>query len=361
MAAEIIFSSVTATCQDVLSWQTVGCVSALLYSGLPLVVLHYKKSKDEMRQHYSAAWNISEGRTSAGYFGGTDPLNSGTDTRAWNDCPNKAAARFASFQREARLLSWDLRGAVRPKPVCLSNVLGPTCRPFFATVEVVVKKERPEYVREFIEHHLAVGFGHVYLAVNEDVDGVSTVQHDLREYIDHGLVTVWHNPDGQGVGHRSNVARYGLDTFWMARVDIDEFIVPQGALDSVVPFLLPLTGRPGMVPLQVKIGRQDMGDNGWKERPPTDVPMVEAYTRSKTTPTSVKSVIQSDGVFLNYIDKGNPHVVFTGSAENAGVTCQDGHWFLFLFVCWPQKAHIYWPPSRDEVVPPRTAAAQIVW
>merc|ERR1711879_869752 len=123
----------------------------------------------------------------------------------------------------------------------------------------------------------------------------------------------------------------------------DEFVVVLPPGRSIVPILLPLTGRFTEVPFTLKLGRLDFGDNGWTSRPPSHLPLALAYTASKAIPNSVKSVYQTDGNFLPAdvaVMSWNPH---EGWADSAG-TCQDAHWLPGgIFLCWPQQTKFYWP------------------
>jgi len=366
-------------------WRTPRCAFKHLYRGLPLAVFHYKKSQEEMRIHYRDTWEIvgekGDHRSNGRDYVGMDPLSDPTLRKNWNDCPNTDATRFGWYQRMAWRVPWSVRSnwtvAKATGPICLPQhrVRGPRCRPFFAAAEVVVRRERLEYIKEFIEHYLAVGFGHLYIAVDEDKASFQKYQSAFQRYVDAGVLTLWTATLGtmgelnkfvpQGRGHLAVGKEYANATFWMARVDIDEFIVPLPPLDSVVPFLLPLTGRHEEVPFQLKMGRVDFGDSGWVNRPPPTTPIVEAYTRSMATPNSVKPIFQTDALLLgDHVTgwTGNPHKAFDN--ERLVGTCQDAHWVSSArFACWPQFKRVYRPPPlpANVSVPLRTPLSQYLY
>lgn len=350
-----------------LGWETMRCALKYFWQGSPLVVFHYRKSLAEMKAHYEKTWVLNSKNLTSRiqYFG---PLPGMYEKREdpWNNCPNHAATRFGPVQhadpRRALAAVPDLKNAPH---VCLpeGRVAGRPCRPYFAAVEVVVRREEFEHLRQFVVHHLTVGFGHVYIAVDDDMEAVREYTRAFQLFIDCNVVTIWTWPLGfkvpgrhvvQGDGHMHAGWKYGNSTFWMARLDADEFIVPLPPASSIVEFLLPLTGRHGEVPFQIMMGRIDFGDGGWKQKPPIEVPIVEAYVRSDAVPNSTKCMFQTDAFLLPpQLSKfdGNPHQAFNKEAVG---TCQDAHWLAGWFLaCWPQHKRIYKPPAlRDNAAVP---------
>lgn len=344
------------------------CWVRLVWDGAPLVLHHYKKTTGELRKHYKDAWGITNlsSATGNGYLGKAPPMKQQYD---WNQCKDERASRLlGKYHQVVKTLAVEARGGAGAK-VCLpeGRVAGPLCRPYFAVVDVAMKGERLEYLFEFIEHHVAVGFGHIYLGLNHEGETYDQYAGALQPYVDAGVLTVT-ACDNQTAAHKRHTAVHANKTFWMARVDIDEFIVPSPPADSVVQVLLPLTGRYGDVPMQLKMARYDFGDSGLLEHP-AGSSIVAAYTWRGGLARSTKAIFQTDGLLLpkNITDiQGNPHEVLSAVA---GLNCQDSHWLFgfvgWAFVCFPQKFKVYWPPpvpaAMRKAVSPRVPFAASAW
>ena len=94
------------------------------------------------------------------------------------------------------------------------NYLSATC---------IIKNEA-EYMPEWLEYHLLVGFEKFYVYDNESTDNIKQI---LRPYIDSGIVeyTYWPGTAMQMPAYHDCVEKHKNDTFWLAVIDIDEFIV----------------------------------------------------------------------------------------------------------------------------------------
>ena len=94
------------------------------------------------------------------------------------------------------------------------NYLSATC---------IIKNEA-EYMPEWLEYHLLVGFEKFYVYDNESTDNIKQI---LRPYIDSGIVeyTYWPGVAMQMPAYRDCIERHKGETFWLAVIDIDEFIV----------------------------------------------------------------------------------------------------------------------------------------
>lgn len=349
---------------NVLTGEPLTCLACVFWQGSSLTVRHYKKSEDERRDHYKRTWNLTKEESAAevGYRGKVHL----TGTAAWDACFDNAAANFVRYQEAVHTVPWAHRTARSAEQVCLlGRVSGPPCRPYFAVIDVVMKSERLEYVVEFIEHHLSAGFGHIYMAVNEGPADYQAYADALQKYVDANVLTLWRipGPGAQSAGHSEHF-KYANATFWMARIDIDEFIIPASPSGSIVPLLLPLTGCIGKVPMQLKMGRYDFGGGGWLHRPPASTSLLEAYRHRTSIPGNVKSIFQTDALLLSEEIVGrslNPHMIFGGS-----ITCEDAHWvylYHWAYVCFPQVPKIYWPPPLPSglTVPLRSPLAEILW
>lgn len=95
----------------------------------------------------------------------------------------------------------------------------------YHTSVVLIAKNEESYIREWLEYHLEVGISHFYIYDNE-----STVEFKrvLDPYIEKGIVTYTFFPGNyvQMKAYDDAIARFKLDTKYMAFIDGDEFIVP---------------------------------------------------------------------------------------------------------------------------------------
>lgn len=94
------------------------------------------------------------------------------------------------------------------------NYLSATC---------IIKNEA-EYMPEWLEYHLLVGFEKFYVYDNESTDNIKQI---LQPYIDSGIVeyTYWPGVAMQMPAYRDCIEKHKDETFWLAVIDIDEFIV----------------------------------------------------------------------------------------------------------------------------------------
>lgn len=101
----------------------------------------------------------------------------------------------------------------------------------YLSVCAVFRDEAP-FLKEWIEYHLLVGVDHFYLFNNESVDEYLEV---LQPYIKKGVVNLFNWPsrvkNGEWQTDQDRAYSYCLrycknSTFWLAVIDLDEFIVP---------------------------------------------------------------------------------------------------------------------------------------
>lgn len=95
----------------------------------------------------------------------------------------------------------------------------------YETAICAIAKWEDEYLPEWIDHHLKLGFQHVFLVDNNDTDSVEDV---LKEYVQRGVLTII---PFRGISHVQAQAYeyvtqfYGDEVKWMAYIDIDEFFI----------------------------------------------------------------------------------------------------------------------------------------
>ena len=97
----------------------------------------------------------------------------------------------------------------------------------FPVIVCIAKSER-DYIEEFVQYHLALGFKHIYLYDNEDTPTYATLLHKYKDNV--SVIHLPHNNFYKGVQY------IALDDFMVnhlvqakvthvAHIDIDEFIV----------------------------------------------------------------------------------------------------------------------------------------
>lgn len=108
------------------------------------------------------------------------------------------------------------------------NVDNRKCKYYFSVCSIF-KNEAP-FLREFIEYHRLIGVEHMYLYNNNSSDNYLDV---LDEYINDGFVSLidWEKNYAQCEAYQHCYDNFRKETFWLAFIDIDEFIVPHIEID----------------------------------------------------------------------------------------------------------------------------------
>ena len=142
-------------------------------------------------------------------------------------------------------------------------------RPVYLSICAIFKDEAP-YLKEWIEYHLLAGVERFYLYDNDSTDNPLKI---LQPYIDKGVVTYHKIPGSakQFIAYRDAIYKYKKQTYWMAIIDLDEFIVPVEK-DDIKEFLKDYEKYPG-----VAINWQMFDSNNYKTKP--NKLLTEAYTR----------------------------------------------------------------------------------
>lgn len=102
--------------------------------------------------------------------------------------------------------------------------------PHYLTATCIIKDEA-EYMPEWLEYHLLVGVEKFYIYDNGSADNIKDI---LKPYIDAGIVeyVYWPGLAMQMPAYKDCVYKHQNDTFWLAVIDVDEFIVPAAGLVS---------------------------------------------------------------------------------------------------------------------------------
>jgi hypothetical protein len=129
--------------------------------------------------------------------------------------------------------------------------LAPSAFPFYLSVVAIVKNETP-YIAEWIEYHQVVGVQKFFIYDNESTDNLRDF---LEPYIDKGIVeyTFFPGKRRQVFAYNDALQRYKYATYWLAFIDIDEFLVPVQA-ETICEFLHDFENIPGIEINQVLYG-----------------------------------------------------------------------------------------------------------
>jgi len=90
---------------------------------------------------------------------------------------------------------------------------------------VVMVKDEALYIEEWLEYHLLLGIRKFYIYDNESIDNLTEI---LQPYIKSGIVEYKYFPGSkkQIVAYNDVLQKAKTETYWLAVIDIDEFIVP---------------------------------------------------------------------------------------------------------------------------------------
>ena len=146
---------------------------------------------------------------------------------------------------------------------------------YYLTVCAIFKDEA-QYLSEWVSFHLSQGVEHFFLYDNLSTDGGADV---LAPFIEAGLVTLkpWHvlkEDGGQGAAYRDCLQEHGTQSFWIAFIDLDEFL---HAVSKPLPELLQEYERYG----GLFVHWQNFGSSGHITKPVGGV--VESFTRRART------------------------------------------------------------------------------
>lgn len=113
----------------------------------------------------------------------------------------------------------------------------------YLSVVATIKNEAP-YIAEWIEHHLLLGVTKFYIYDNDSEDNLHEV---LSPYIRDNIVEYikWPGKYQQNIIYQHSLIKARKETFWLAVIDIDEFLRPLG--NETMPDLLRIYERfPGI-------------------------------------------------------------------------------------------------------------------
>ena len=160
-----------------------------------------------------------------------------------------------------------------------------------------MKNEKP-YLKEWLEYHILQGVEHFYLCDNESTDGTKEY---LKPYIDEKLITYIPMPgvNQQLKCYEKIVETYKNDTYWLAIIDLDEYLVPLQKR-NMKSFLKDYEDVS-----EVSLHWMNYGDGEIFSRQSGLI--VETFTsHGKTLNHTVKSIVKPEKI-INFNDFGSNH------------------------------------------------------
>ena len=97
-------------------------------------------------------------------------------------------------------------------------------------------RDEGDILKEWIEYHKIVGVEHFYLYNNWSKDNYKQI---LAPYIKEGLVTLidWPYERKQMEAYKNCADNYKDESQWIGFIDLDEFVVPNGRMETIYDFL----------------------------------------------------------------------------------------------------------------------------
>jgi len=178
------------------------------------------------------------------------------------------------------------------------------------TVICAIAKFENDYIQEWVDYHLGLGFSQIYIYDNNDIDG-ERISDVLDEEIYKGKVFVL-NVRGQKQMQKKvyNEFYHNNNFDWCGFIDIDEFITfnPKSGFNNINDFLATVTDFDS-----VHINWLCYGDNGKIRKqkgnvidrfPKSKKPLNFTYTYKFPENNHIKSIIRKE---LNINWDTNPH------------------------------------------------------
>lgn len=96
---------------------------------------------------------------------------------------------------------------------------------YYISICAIFKNEG-HYLKEWVEYHKLIGIDHIYLYNNFSEDNYLEI---LTPYIEEEFVTLtdWPHKYSQTKAYQDCFVKYRNETFWLAFIDLDEFICPK--------------------------------------------------------------------------------------------------------------------------------------
>lgn len=170
----------------------------------------------------------------------------------------------------------------------------------YLSISAIFKWENP-WLKEWLDYHLTVGIEHFYLYNNDD----DTTESDriLKPYVERGIVDNIPMPGRalQVYCMQDAVKQFQEDTFWLAMIDLDEFILPR-TTDDVREVLEDYELYSGLA-----VHWCVFGSNGHHRRPPNQIDhFLRRSCNEHPLNRHVKSIVRPDQVIPTTFH--TPHV-----------------------------------------------------
>lgn len=105
-------------------------------------------------------------------------------------------------------------------------------------VIVAIAKMEYGYIKDWVEYHLKIGFDHIYIYDNNDIDSEEYYDDLLKEYINEGRVTIIDARGRVAYQRQSYLDFYSnYDFKWILVIDIDEFLFFNKKYSNIKDFL----------------------------------------------------------------------------------------------------------------------------
>lgn len=272
------------------TWQP-ACFSTVDWVVWP-TVNHYSRSYQQMvelRNSSTFEWNHHSLESIQKRFRGANG-SACKDLRILNFQPQLLQMQQARATNNARNQSF--RGSKRE--YCVDHYVQfgmATCRRYYLVALSRAVAAEAEYIAEWLDYHLSVGFDK-FIILNKDVTG--GVEQILRPYMEQGSVEeiyreVKANVWDEFPGFKETVKKLHGEAFWFVWIDLDEFWVPPSWADNLRDAIMPFTNmRTASSPKAFHGHWLTFGESPWAQRPAPGTPVTVAFTRRhlKTHPMS---------------------------------------------------------------------------
>ena len=181
---------------------------------------------------------------------------------------------------------------------------------YYLSISAIFKQENP-WLREWLDYYIARGVEHFYLYNNDDDTNESDAI--LKPYVVRGLVDNIHTP-GRGIQMdcmMDAMTKFQHDTYWLACIDLDEFILPRQC-DTIPDLLQNYELYSGLC-----INWCIFGSNNYITSPPNQIDYFLSRAKEENPINAhVKSIVKPKEVITNI--KITPHYFHyhTGHAVN---------------------------------------------
>jgi hypothetical protein len=170
--------------------------------------------------------------------------------------------------------------------------------PLYLSIATIAKNET-SYIAEWIEYHLLIGVQNFFIYDNESTDNLREL---LEPYIKEGVVKYFFSPGirRQVAAYNDVIKRFKHASFWIAFIDVDEFLVPVSA-ETIPELLHDFEDVPG-----IEVNQVLYGSNGHQKK--TDGLVMERFKHHShyeaMANRTAKSIVNPRHVFY----MATPHV-----------------------------------------------------